>query len=81
MMVSTGFNNTVNSNEIVAVSDFYSAPTKRMVQDLRAEGKVIDHTQGRRTLSVIFTRSGFVVLSSLSPETISKRISATTSRE
>ena len=46
---------------------------KRMVQNARQLGKVIDATQGRRTKSVIVTENDYIVLSSLQPETLAKR--------
>lgn len=50
-----------------------SAPTKRMVQNAKDEGRAIDATCGRRTRAVIVTESNQLVLSALMPETIANR--------
>ncbi|MBQ8942370.1 MAG: DUF370 domain-containing protein [Firmicutes bacterium] len=73
--VNIGFGNVVIAQRIVAVISPDSAPVKRMVQDARENGTVIDATYGRKTKAVIVTDSGHTVLSALLPETISSRIS------
>ena len=72
--VNIGFGNVVIAQRIVAVISPDSAPVKRMVQDARENGTVIDATYGRKTKAVIVTDSGHTVLSALLPETISSRI-------
>ncbi len=73
--VNIGFGNVVIAQRIVAVISPDSAPVKRMVQDARENGTIIDATYGRKTKAVIVTDSGHMVLSALLPETISSRIS------
>ncbi len=73
--VNIGFGNVVIAQRIVAVISPDSAPVKRMVQDARENGTIIDATYGRKTKAVIVTDSGHTVLSALLPETISSRIS------
>ena len=72
--VNMGFGNIINSDKIVAVISPDSAPSKRLLQNSKECGKVIDATQGRRTRALIVTDSGFLVLSALQPETIAGRI-------
>lgn len=72
-LIGIGFGNMVNSSRIVAVVSPDSAPVKRMVQDTRDAGKLIDATGGRKTRAVIVTDSGFLVLSAITPETICTR--------
>ena len=71
--MNIGFGNVVNTAKIIAVVGPEAAPVKRMVQNARQLGKVIDATQGRRTKSVIVTEDDFIVLSALQPDTLVKR--------
>ena len=72
-LMNIGFGNVVNTAKIVAVVSTDAAPVKRMVQNARQIGKVIDATQGRRTKSVIITEEDHIILSALQPETLVKR--------
>lgn len=72
-LMNIGFGNVINTAKIIAVVGPEAAHVKRMVQNARQLGKVIDATQGRRTKSVIVTENDYVVLSSLQPETLAKR--------
>ena len=72
--INIGFGNVVLANRIVAVISPESAPVKRMIQEARDSGSIIDATYGRKTKAVIITDSDHVVLSALLPETISSRI-------
>ena len=71
--INIGFSNLVAVERIIAVAAPESAPMKRLIQEAREESRVIDCTSGKRTKSVIVTDSGHVVLSALSPESISER--------
>jgi len=73
--INIGFGNMVASARIVALVSPDSAPTKRLVQDAREQGRVIDVTCGRRTRAVIITDSDNVILSAIQAETISNRLS------
>ncbi|MCL2235248.1 MAG: DUF370 domain-containing protein [Defluviitaleaceae bacterium] len=64
----------IMSSQIVAIISPDGAPIKRMVQEAREKSIIVDATAGRRTRSVIFTDSKYIVLSSLLPETISQRL-------
>ena len=66
--VNVGFGNLVNAARVIGVVSPESAPIKRIMQRAKDEGKLIDVTQGRKTMSVIFTDSEHVLLSYLTPE-------------
>ena len=70
-LVNIGFGNMVNANRIIAVVSPESAPVKRIVQEAKQSGNLIDATHGRKTRAVIITDSDHVVLSYLQTETVS----------
>jgi len=72
--INIGFGNMVPSNRIVAMVGSDSAPVKRLVQDARERGFLVDATQGRRTRAVIVTDSGHIILSAIQPETVASRM-------
>lgn len=72
--VNIGYGNIINSDKIVAMVSPDSAPSKRMLQNSREQGKVVDASQGRKTRTFIVTDTGYLVLSALQPDTIAGRI-------
>ena len=72
--ISIGFGNMVSAARVVSLISPESAPVKRLIQDAREAGRVIDVTCGRRTRSVIITDSDHVILSAVQAETISNRL-------
>ena len=80
-LVHVGFNNIVVMNRVVAIASPTSAPTKRMVQEGRNKGMLIDLTNGRRTKAVLIMDSGHIVQGALAPETIAGRLQASQLRE
>lgn len=66
-LINIGFGNMVSSSRLVAIVSPESAPIKRIVQDARENGSLIDATYGRRTRAVIVMDSGHVVLSAIQP--------------
>ncbi|MBS5164656.1 MAG: DUF370 domain-containing protein [Butyricicoccus pullicaecorum] len=72
-LINIGFGNLVAASRIVAVVSPDSAPIKRIVQEAKERGIVIDASYGRRTRAVIVTDSDHVILSALQPETIAGR--------
>ena len=76
-IINIGFGNIVNATHVVAVVSPESAPVKRLIQEARERGKLIDATYGRRTRAVIITDSDHVVTSSLQPDTIAHRFDIT----
>jgi regulator of extracellular matrix RemA (YlzA/DUF370 family) len=77
-LINIGFGNIVAANRIIAIVSPDSAPIKRIIQEARDKGILIDATYGRRTRAVVITDSGHVVLSAVQPETVAHRF---TSRE
>lgn len=75
-LVHIGFGNVLAANRVVAIMPPTSAPTKRMVQDSKNGGQVVDMTSGRRTKAVLVMDSGHIVLAAISPETIAGRVVA-----
>ena len=73
-LVNIGFGNMVAASRLVAIVSPESAPVRRLVQDARETGRVIDATYGRRTRAVIIMDSDHVVLSPLQPETMAGRM-------
>jgi len=73
-LVNIGFGNMISSAKIVAIVSPESAPIKRIIQEARDEGRLIDATYGRRTRAVIITDSEHVVLSAVQPETVANRL-------
>ncbi len=76
-LVNIGYGNIVSANRIISIVSPESAPIKRIVQDAKTRGMLIDATFGRRTRSVIIMDSEHVVLSAIQPETISNRLFST----
>jgi regulator of extracellular matrix RemA (YlzA/DUF370 family) len=75
-LINIGFGNMVSSSKLVAVVSPESAPIKRIVQDARDKGVLVDATYGRRTRAVIIMDSGHVILSAVQPETVGSRVNA-----
>lgn len=73
-LISIGFGNVVAINRIVSIVSPESAPIKRLIQESRDQGMLIDGTCGRRTRAVIIMDSNHVVLTALQPETIGNRV-------
>lgn len=72
-LVNVGFGNLVNAERVVAVVGPDSAPVRRIMQNAKEVGRLIDVTQGRKTYSVVFTDSEHVILSYLKPDQLAKR--------
>ena len=73
-LVNIGFGNMVSADRIVAIASPESAPIKRMVQDAKESGALIDATHGRRTKAVIITDSDHIILTYLQSEALANRI-------
>ncbi len=72
-LINIGFGNYVLAGRVVSIVSPASSPMRRLREDARAEGRLVDATQGRRTRSIIVTDSNHIILSSIQPETISQR--------
>lgn len=75
-LINIGFGNMVSAGRLVAIVSPESAPIKRIVQEARDRGVLIDATYGRRTRAVLMTDSDHVILSAIQPETIAGRMSS-----
>ena len=73
-LVNIGYGNMLASERLIAVVSPDAAPIRRMIQDARDAGRVIDATCGHKTRAVIITDSEHVILSPLLPETVAARI-------
>lgn len=74
-MLNIGFNNRVVTSRIIAIVNPSSSPMKRLREEAREKGTLIDATQGRKTRSIIVTDSNHVILSAIQAETITNRLS------
>ena len=73
-LINIGFGNMVSANRLVAIVSPESAPIKRIIQDAKERGSLIDATYGRRTRAVIVTDRDHVILSAVQPETVANRL-------
>ena len=73
VLVNIGFGNMVAGAKVVAILTPGSAPIKRLREEARERGKLVDATEGRRTRSILVTDSDHVILSALQAETITQR--------
>lgn len=72
--INIGFGNMISSSRLIAIVSPESAPIKRIIQDARDKGLLIDATYGRRTRAVIIMDSSHIILSAIQPETVASRI-------
>ncbi len=72
-LLNIGFGNFVVSNRIIAIVNPSSSPMRRLREDARQAGRLVDATQGRKTRSIIISDSNHVVLSAIQAETIGQR--------
>lgn len=73
-LINIGFGNMVAAGRLVAIVSPESAPIKRIVQDAKERGTLIDATYGRRTRAVLIMDSDHVILSAVQPETVANRL-------
>lgn len=73
-LINIGFGNMINADRLVAIVSPESAPIKRMIQECKEKGTLIDATHGRRTRAVIITDSDNVILTYLQSETVANRM-------
>ncbi len=73
-LINIGFGNMVSAGRLIAIVSPESAPIKRIIQDARDRGSLIDATYGRRTRAVLIMDSDHIVLSALQPETVAGRL-------
>ena len=78
-LIHIGFGNIMAVNRIIAIVSPKSAPTKRLIQEAKAKGLLVDMTSGRKTKAVLVMDNGHLVLAALTPETIAGRVAASRS--
>ncbi len=72
-LINIGFGNFVSADKVIAVVAPDSAPIKRIIQDAKEQGMLIDATYGRKTRSVIIAESEHIILSAINPESLGNR--------
>ena len=80
-LLSVGFDNYVVAGRVTAVVNCSSAPIRRMIQDYRTNGRLLDATQGRRMRALLLLDDGYLVASALTPETLARRLARPGSAE
>ncbi len=75
-LINIGFGNIVLASRVIAILAPDSAPMKRLKEEARNKGKLLDATHGRRTRAIIITDSGHIVLSAIQPETVAQRFTS-----
>ena len=73
-LINIGFGNLVSADHLMAISSPDSAPIKRMVQESRDRGQLIDATYGRKTAAVLVMDNDHLILSALAPDKIWGRV-------
>lgn len=80
-LLNIGFGNLISENRMIAIVSPDSAPIKRMIQEARERGMLIDATYGRKTASIFIMDSDHVILSALPPEKFSDRLQSESQKE
>lgn len=80
-LINIGFGNIVAANRVISIISPESAPIKRIIQETRDKGMLIDATYGRRTRAVVVADSGHIILSAVQPETVANRLVANDEEE
>ena len=69
-LINIGFGNMVSSSRLLTIVSPESAPIKRIIQEAKDRGMLVDATYGRRTRAVIIMDTDHLILSAIQPETI-----------
>jgi len=80
-LLSVGFDNYVVASRVTAVVGCSSAPIRRMIQEYRTNGRLLDATQGRRMRALLLLDGGYLIASALTPETLARRLARPGSAE
>lgn len=73
-LINIGFGNMISANRLIAIVSPESAPIKRIIQEAKESGNLIDATYGRRTRAVLIMDSDHCILSAVQPETVANRM-------
>ena len=80
-LINIGFGNMISSSRLITIVSQESAPIKRIIQEARERGMLIDATYGRRTRAVIIMDTDHVILSAILPETVAGRLADKSTEE
>ena len=80
-LINIGFGSMVAAGRVLAVLDPDSAPIKRVVQEAKERGMLIDASYGRKTKAVIIMDTDHVILSAITPDALSARLVEKTEQE
>ena len=80
-LVNIGFGNMINASRVIAIVSPESAPIKRMIQDAKEKGMLIDATHGRKTRAVLLADSDHIILSYLQAEKLGERFNGSVSSD
>lgn len=72
-LLNVGFGSTIVAEEVIAILAPNSAPMRRLKDEAREENRLIDATHGRRTRSIVITKTNHILLSSIQSETLAQR--------
>ena len=75
-LINIGFGNMISASRLITIVSPESAPIKRIIQDAKDKGMLIDATYGRRTRALIIMDSVHVILSAVQPETVAGRLNS-----
>ena len=75
-LVNVGFGNYVLASRVVAIVNPLSSPMRRLRDHARAEGRLVDVSQGRKTRAILVTDSNHVILSAISADTLGQRFAS-----
>ena len=73
-LINSGCGSLISDERLLAIVSADSAPIKRMIQDARERGMLVDATYGRKTKSVLLMDSDHVILAAITPETVAERM-------
>ena len=76
MLVNVGFGNYVLAERVIAIVNPVSSPMRRLREDAKAEGRLVDASHGRKTRSIVVTDSNHVILSAISADTLGQRFTS-----
>ena len=74
-LLNIGFGNFVLASRVVAIVNPSSSPMRRLREDAKNEGRLVDASQGRKTRAILVTDSNHVILSAVSADTLGQRVS------
>lgn len=77
VFLNIGFGNVVNKERVIAILNPDSAPIKRLKDEFKGTGKIIDATKGKKTRAILITDSGHIIISAIAPQTLAERLNET----